>query len=211
MDDFKHQQNQIQKELHLSKSLIHFSFDMWTSLNFRVMIATVAHYVSHSDEAKDCLLGLKRLHESHSGENMAPLIIAIIKDYNLQDQLGYFMLDNISSNDTCVREILAQLRPDLNPKKHRLHCFDHIVNLAAKAFLFGKDPEAFEAEADACVQLQQEKKELEIWRKLGPIEKLHNTVVYIQKTPQRREAFMELTMNEMETDGKTDYSAYLQS
>ena len=58
------------------------------------------------------------------------------------------MLDNINSKDVCVREILAKLQPNLDPEKYYLRCFGHIVNLAAKAFLFGKDPEAFEAEAD---------------------------------------------------------------
>ena len=70
------------------------------------------------------------------------------------------MLDNISSNDVCVRKILTKLQPNLDPEKCRLRCFGHIVNLAAKAFLFGKDPESFEVEADLYIRLQQEEKEL---------------------------------------------------
>jgi hypothetical protein len=206
MEDFKRRRGQIKKEIHLSRSLVHFSFDMWTSPNSMSMIAIVAHYVSHTGEAKDCLLGLKRVLGTHSGENMARSTTAIIEDYELVDRLGYFMLDNIKSNDTCVREILAKLRPDLDPKKRRLRCFGHIVNLAAKAFLFGKDPEAFEVEADSYARLQQEDKELEAWRRLGPIGKLHNVVVYIRKTPQRREAFMKLANDEMaaEVEGKIE-------
>ena len=84
------------------------------------------------------------------------------------------MLDNVSSNDTCVREILAKIRPDLDQKERRLRCFGHIVNLAAKVFLFGNDPQAFEAEMIVADILQQEKKALASWRKLGPIGKLHN-------------------------------------
>ena len=105
---------------------------------------------------------------AHSGENMAQSIITIIEDYKLTDRIGYFMLDNIRSNDTCVREILAKLQPNLDPKKRHLCCFSHIVNLAAKAFLFGKDPEAFEMEADSYIHFHQEEKGLEAWRKLGP-------------------------------------------
>jgi hypothetical protein len=74
--------------------------------------------------------------------------------------LGYFVLDNVSSNDTCVQEILKQLQPIADPKKRRLYCFGHIVNLAAKAFLFGEEVEAFELEVDSYIQLQQEEKEL---------------------------------------------------
>jgi hypothetical protein len=41
------------------------------------MLGVVAHYVNHSGEAKDCLLGLKRLLGAHSGENIVQPIIAI--------------------------------------------------------------------------------------------------------------------------------------
>ena len=88
MEDFKQRQHQIKKELHLSKSLIHFSFDMWTSPNSMVMIAIVAHYVSYTGEAKDCLLGLKRVLGSHSGENMARSVTTVIEDYELKNQIG---------------------------------------------------------------------------------------------------------------------------
>jgi hypothetical protein len=208
MDDFKQRRKQIKKMLHLSKSLIHFSFDMWTSPNCMGMIAVIAHFVSHTGEARDCLIGLRRVHGSHSGENMAHSIISVIEEYELRDRLGYFVLDNVSSNDTCVREILRKLRPDLNAKNRRLRCFGHIVNLAAKAFLFGNDPEAFEAETMVADILQQEKKALASWRKLGPIGKLHNIVTYIRKTPQRRERFSNLANDELvpEARGKAIFN-----
>jgi hypothetical protein len=169
------------------------------------IIAIVAYYISYTGEAKDCLLGLRRLLGAHSGENMAQLVATIIEDsYRLKDRISYFMLDNISSNDICVREILVRLRPDLANENRRLRCFGHIINLAAKAFLFGKDPEAFEAEVDSYVQFRQDERELEAWRKLGPIGKLHNVVTYIRKTPQRREAFQKLATSEItaEVQGK---------
>ena len=64
------------------------------------------------------------------------------------------MLDNVSSNDTCVQEILAKLQPNLSPKKRRLCYFSHIVNLAAKAFLFGNNPKAFEVETTVAALMQ---------------------------------------------------------
>jgi len=206
LEEFKRRQDQIKKELSLSKSLVHFSFDMWTSPNFLAMLGITAHHVSHTGEAKDCLIGLKRVIGSHSGENMAQSIIAVIEKYGLKDRLGYFMLDNAKSNDTCVRSILAKLRPDLDPKERRLRCFGHIINLAVKAFLFGKDPEAFVAEAEQFGLIQQEEKELKTWRKLGPLGKLHNVVEYIRKTPQRREAFVKLATDDVtgEAKGKID-------
>src|SRR5947199_2309270 len=76
------------KEICFSKSLIHFSFDIWTSPNLIAMIAIVAHYVSNMGEAKDCLLGLKRVLGAHTGENMAWAVITTIEDYGLSEQIG---------------------------------------------------------------------------------------------------------------------------
>jgi hypothetical protein len=50
-----------------------------------------------------------------------------------------------------VQEILKQLRPELDLQKRCLCCFGHIVNLAAKAFLFGEKAEAFEFKMDSYV------------------------------------------------------------
>ena len=88
MEDFKQRQDLIKRDICLSKSLIHFSFDMWTSPNSMAMIAIVAHYVSHMGEAKDCLLGLKRVLGAHTGENMAQSIIFTIEEYRLKDRIG---------------------------------------------------------------------------------------------------------------------------
>jgi hypothetical protein len=53
---------------------------------------------------------------------------------------------NDSTNDTAIRAILKHLRPDIqDPDSRRVWCLGHITNLAAKAFLFGKDPDSFEA------------------------------------------------------------------
>jgi hypothetical protein len=71
INDFKQRRGQIRKELHLSKSLIHLSFDLWTSPNSLAMLAVVGHFVSYTGKAKSCLLGLRHIEGSHSGENIA--------------------------------------------------------------------------------------------------------------------------------------------
>jgi hypothetical protein len=44
----------------------------------------------------------------------------------------------------------------------------------------------------------RKRKRHEIWRKRGPIGKLHNIVTYIRTTPQRREEFEEKVKGEIE-------------
>ena len=52
------------------------------------IITIITYYVSHIGEAKDCLLGLKRVLGAHTGENMAQSITFTIEDYKLQDRIG---------------------------------------------------------------------------------------------------------------------------
>jgi len=64
-----------------------------------------------------------------------------------------------------------------------------VINLVVKAFLWGEDPEAFEIEVTNYTALEKEQEELLAWRKKGPCGKLHNLLVYITRSPQRRDKF----------------------
>ena len=57
-----------------------------------------------------------------------------------------------------------------------------VINLAAEAFLYGKNPESFISEVESEYVRIDDIKELEAWRKYGPIGKLHNTVTFIRRT-----------------------------
>jgi hypothetical protein len=56
--------------------------------------------------------------------------------------------------------------------------------------LYGHDPDSFEVEVIVLKSLAREQEELKAWKKRGPIGKLHNIVVFIRRSPQRREAFL---------------------
>jgi len=64
----------------------------------------------------------------------------------------------------------------------RLRCLGYIINLDAKAFLFGQNLDIFIKEVIAADKINDELKTLKIWRAKGPIDKLHNIVVYIRRT-----------------------------
>jgi len=106
------------------------------------------------------LLGLRRLRGPHSGENIAEAIVSVIRKYEITDQMGYFVLDNASSN-TCVTCVLDTLEVDDTTENRRLCCLGHVINLAAKAFLFGKNPDAFEKELKSVDEYNEEVKERE--------------------------------------------------
>lgn len=61
-----------------------------------------------------------------------------------------------------------------------MRCAGHVLNLVAKAILFGSDVDAFESDLH---DLSSEEHELSKWRKKGPTGKLHNVVKYITGSP----------------------------
>src|SRR5882762_8716444 len=74
-------------------------------------------------------------------------------------------------------------------KERRLRCAGHVINLVARQILFGKNPDALQLEVQ---EAKEELKELELWRKKGPIGKLHNIVTYIRHSDQRNQLFKEV-------------------
>ena len=68
--------------------------------------------------------------------------------------------------------VLQTLKPALKPAQRsqdRLRCYGHILNLAAKAFLWGTNVEFFERDMTAQTTLQDNQAKLLLWRKKGPI------------------------------------------
>jgi hypothetical protein len=124
---------------------------------------------------------------------MAQILTTVVEEYQLAERLGFFTLDNADSNDTCLRILLRTLNPDASNgelEQRRLRCYGHIINLVAKSFLFGDSADAFEFEQDVNRSLGRELQELENWRRKGPVGKLHNVVIFIRRSPQRRELFI---------------------
>jgi hypothetical protein len=80
------------------------------------------------------------------------VIIKVIDDWGIVLNIGYFMMDNAPNNDTMIAELsrgkddvisrewpnlisdlLRNSRSIFDPKKRRLRCMGHILNLACKS------------------------------------------------------------------------------
>jgi hypothetical protein len=193
MREFDNSKAKIRLELTQSLSKIHISFDLWTSPNSLALVAVVAHYLGPDLKNHSLLIGIRRVDGCHSGENIATAIIPLLKEMVEREKLGFFQGDNAGTNDTAIRCILQALRPDIrDPGKRRVRCLGHIINLAARAFLFGKDAEAFEAQVDGTRQRNNLEQLQELWRQKGPIGKIHNTIVFIRASVQRRQEFSKI-------------------
>jgi hypothetical protein len=59
---------------------------------------------------------------------------------------------------------VEQLRPDIQyPQKRRVRCLGDIINLAARAFLFGNDPASLEAEIPNMIDSSIVEAQLDFW------------------------------------------------
>jgi hypothetical protein len=177
----------VTEKLHAATSKIHLSFDLWTSRNLRALLGVNCHFADEFGNLKTFLLALPQQLGPHSGLNIADNIIAIIEHFDISKNIGYFMTDNATNNDTCVEALGIEY--GFNPLHRRLRCSGHKINLVARAMLWGVDEEAFENELEAVTL---EDHDLNIWRKKGPLGKMRNTIVWIRSSPQRNEAFKQL-------------------
>jgi hypothetical protein len=121
-------------------------------------------------------------------------VIPLLQKFDLGPKLGFFIGDNIGTNNTAVRCILKELRPDIeDPDSRRVRCIGHIINLVARAFLFGKDAESLEAEDLSKAQISKLLAVRKDWLNNGPYGKLYKTVNFIRDTPQRRDKWFAIT------------------
>ena len=207
-EEYNIEKEKIKSLLRSALSKIHLSFDLWTSPNGYAIIAVVAHCViqdSTGTHNQALLLALKRMRYRHRGEDIAEVLIQVILDYSLE-RLGVFIADNVESNDTAIKHTLAVIEPqEYDWGARRSRCIGHIINLAAKAFLFGQDIDAFEFDVGSdsksvSFNLEQLKRSQSLWRRRGPVGKLHNVIVFIRSSPQRKEAFKRVKIGDEAID-----------
>ena len=133
---------------HLSRAttLIHVSFDNWTSPgNKKAITGICVHHLNQFGDPEDYLLGLPVLLGHHSGANIASIVSSTLQDFKIDgERLGYFVLDNATNNDTAV-EVMAD-KFDFFAPHRRLRCTCHIINLVAQTVIWGKDRDIFENE-----------------------------------------------------------------
>ena len=125
----------------------------------------------------------------------------------MKSQIGYFITDNTSNNDTAVDIVVGHYLSYIPYKARqgrRLRCLGHVINLSAKAFLYGKEFDAFKKDIEHAQEYSNLLKELTTWRKRGPVGKLHNIIIFICRSSQRRDKFAKIKA--FNSDEKGDFN-----
>jgi hypothetical protein len=186
---FNKEQQTIREVIATARSRISISFDDWQSDNGRNFLVICAHFIDHLFIPRTILLGLPRVIGEKSGVGQAAHITPVLDQYGIKvTNLGCFVLDNASNNDTTLENLAEPF--SFKVKERRLRCAGHsksyilcnssgiltlylVINLVAESFLYGADP----AGTMTLLQTTENLDELNIlWRKRGPIGRLHNVV-----------------------------------
>ena len=96
------------------------------------IIGVMGHFVNKDGK---CYFVIFRLHEiigEHIGENIAGVFIDLFCDYGIVNNIGYFIADNVESNNTCIDAIFCTLYLNMSTKLckgRQLYYFGYIINL----------------------------------------------------------------------------------
>jgi len=169
-------------------------------------LEVVADWATTKGDLKSATIGFHRFQGSHSGSNIASALWNILERFELTRKIGYMTTDNATNNDTAIAEravYFEDIGVEFNPRQSRVRCFGHIINLVVKAFLWGEDWQAFEAEISTELDIKKAASALKLWRKKGPLGKLHKISSWILHTPQRHDRFSQKVKQLRSTSSST--------
>jgi hypothetical protein len=173
-------------------------------------MAVIAHFVNQEGNLDHLLLGLREIEATHAGVNLSALLVKILSEYGIWNQIGYFMMDNSTNNDSMLdsfAEYLSTLNLNFDPVHRRLRCTGHVITLDVKSFLFGY---SWEAVDDRHYQAGSDE-EIENWQKRGPLGRAYNIALHIRGSPQWIAEFKSLSGGRLiRRDNDTHWNSWFQ-
>jgi hypothetical protein len=95
----------VKQALYTTRSCIHMTVDLWTSLNKKPLIGVIGHYIGDTGSLQETVLALREIKGRHTGENLASTILEVIGEYGIASKLGYFVMDNADSNSKMMEHL----------------------------------------------------------------------------------------------------------
>lgn len=162
----------ITKVLADAPGLIHISYDGWTAPNKIPLYGVACFFRDEFGRPHKLVLGVPEISTRHTGENIAEEVYRVLDTFGISKKVGYATLDNADNMDTSMDELETLLGwEEGEGKERRGRCFGHILNLSAKALLFGNFVKAIEDGATGASIISE--RDWKNWVKRGPVGKLH--------------------------------------
>jgi hypothetical protein len=129
------------------------ALDCWTSPDQKPFMAITGYFISDNFQHHEILLAFPHVPGSHTGENLAKVVLDVLARHNLSRRILAITTDNASNNGTLFQVMTKALKEQLNDNQaiqnaaldqdlldlvesqHHLPCLAHVIQLAVKAFL----------------------------------------------------------------------------
>ena len=86
---------------------VSFTADLWTSPSgTRGFMSVTGHFIDGDWKLKKRVLGFVPVPTPHTGKQISDSLLHVIMSWNFDKKVFCLTLDNASSNDACVRELL---------------------------------------------------------------------------------------------------------
>ncbi|KAJ1700660.1 hypothetical protein LUZ63_000439 [Rhynchospora breviuscula] len=107
--------------------------DMWTSSNVKGFLCLTCHYIDDHWRLQKRILNFVPVESPHTSEHLCSVITDKLFDWNIDKKLFSIVLDNCTTNDALVREMLSILKPKntlpVSGNLFHVRCGAHILNL----------------------------------------------------------------------------------
>ncbi|XP_078442307.1 putative transcriptional regulator tpeD [Wolffia australiana] len=124
-------------EMFAEVSSVSLTVDAWTSQNNIALLGITAHWIDNNLKLCELLLGLRQIKGSHSGSNLATIIVEVAYHHGIESKICAITTDNASNNKTMIASVVDQLKtinPQFTMDRH-VPCFAHVLNLVVQAKL----------------------------------------------------------------------------
>ena len=147
------------------------------------------------------LIAIRELDDAHTGENIAEYVYDVVKEYGIENKLGYVMMDNTTNNDTALESLNKRICADggigFDPVERRLWCFGHIMNLAVKDLLFGRKKKKKLEGVEHMTQEEKKKEEQRRWHALGAVGKAYKICKEVRSKPQHQVSYLSQSVKDL--------------
>ena len=90
-------------------SKIHILLDIWISYSLLGLCGIIVYFINNKEGYKSFLFSILKLASQYTSVNIADGIAAILTKFNISNKIGYFILDNISNNNTYMQALGKEL------------------------------------------------------------------------------------------------------
>lgn len=173
-------------------SKLSIGLDCWTSPFQQAFMAITGYFLDQEWNYREVLLGFEPLEGPHTGINLGSVLSETLRTHQIPDRIMAITTDNASNNQTMIAT-LQETNPSMTII--RIPCMAHVMQLSLKQLLgqMKANPQNDTAEMVWSEELNQaacqRAKKQDIANTLC---KARNLAIYINASPQRRDAFLKL-------------------